>query len=866
LLQGDAWNPDTGRRPEPVYVVPVDPIDPAGPASGWTREEDLASAAQGMLWTGQAASEAAAPQSGARVHSDQSRRADDMAQPVALKDRLVRALDEALRHSGLTALRDHGDAGGDNPLAVVMPILVFRHAEGRLGPDYPSVRAFRSTLEQLNLAAIELTTGSIGTEVHLNDAQVRVVPWIYIDGGVDDLPPEFFEGHASYREHLLPILYTGFNEAGFSRDWKTYGRTRMLTDLMALRALSTRRGVFDGIFSTVQGSAALQPNAKQSDEKDAAEDTEESKTPSDDERVCPFDFVVMHSALFDYPFNDLVREEVLHHIARNPANGKKLIPEVRDFDSLVAEANRQVNKGEDHRGDDVVADRFERINRAVVDQAIPDDHLDLEPPGGSPCNFTQIKLEPPRLFELSLSYESGELHERVTEHFEKQARKGVEREMRRCIKESSAKFKELTLESEADLRRVFKLDLFRRKPGEKWDYSETAMCSGRVLATLGGLSSKLDELQEKLKGETVEKPEVTLQKLVPKKEGWLDAEEKLFDEGARLPSFFSTAFLASVGGTAIFLLLSRLWFSTTITWWLLWSFLAGAGFAAFVIWRYRKRHEEYSKKWDDHIVGLVNEVNQTVARKLVVFINYRLKQIKFASARELSLALQSCRSRLRTELAGLSSLVGDEIEVRRRRRLRREAEELLASADARGRYRVDLPAGELNIGIDEDAFHADLERLFGNHRASGGMGDDAGSVLSLATMPARLLVSEHEEFIASQVDIAGRRAEASIDETLQERARALLAHTAAVGSDTVQLSKLGGFDLDAPSKVFLAGHRLADRIDCEVVLEDLGWMTNWGGKRFEYHRSSAVAESLPPEWGIVLVAQRGRLLQKKGRE
>jgi len=827
LLQKDEGDSDSrGRAPEPIFVVPVDAEQPDGVATDWDSEADRAPFEEGMLVTGM---EPPLPPGEQAPSTARKRRV-----PESLTERLAHALDQALRHAGLASLTD-GASGGSGPVAVVVPILVFDPGDRALNiTSSPALAAFQHTLDALDAAAQDLTRGVIGAGVNLKDSQLRVLPWIYADGGLSSLPRVFFEGHPSYKEELLPIIYTPFNEGGFSRDWNVYGRRRLVVDSMALRALSFSRNEFDGVFNLQQGGL--------------------STSSGDFSRR---DFVVMHSALFEFPFRSLVREEVLRHVAADPVNGLRLVPALNDLNDLVGDCRESV------QGD--VKDRCDEIHRIVTDDSLEKDHLDVLP-GDRKCQIEDIKPDRERKLAIDQPRGAATVHKNVTKYFGKVVERELQRELKKAVEGATKRFKDLTAKAENTMQRAFSVDLGWDYDEKRSPYSRSSEACGRVLALSNGMQDKLQELSGELEGRKIAKPEQILEKLPGMRASWLESEERLIQEAAKLPTQYSTWLQSVVWGLGVFIVFSSsYWLLGNTTWLLLLALVLGVGVGWGFHWWDRKCHEAHDREWEDLIEQMRNELNTKIARPLVEFLNFRLEKVKFASAEELKLALQASRNRFRTELAGLSRLVSDELDDRLRQRVQRERENDIIDPEAVARFLVELPVNKLDISIDQHDFHLALMSLLGAGGAGGGARGLDGGVLSLASNPSHLRVSAHRDFIRSVVDRALQAAEQTIDQTLQQDARELLAHSVRVGSEPSQLSKLGDYTFDPANKFFIAGSQLSDRLDCNRMLESVGWRDNWIGRSREFHRGSDAGLSLPFEWGVTVVVRRARLDEHAAR-
>lgn len=696
---------------------------------------------------------------------------------------------------------------GSRPCLVIVPVLLLR--EGPDGGEVPeTTRALMNRLEGLwrllETLQPRLTQGGMGGEAHLAVGDVRLMPWMFCEPGFrDDRAPALFQGPGGLgRGQLTPLVYGDVARDGTRLPFAGYGRSRLLTDLLLLNALSADRDRLQEVF-------AIQSEANR--------------------RM----FFHSHSSLFEYPLNDLLREGVLHRLAGEEPE-TRMVPDLTRLEAL----SRQVEAEYEDR----IHTHLEVLRKVLDAEVFESTAFDFPEPGtdrnrpaerlprGAGEIDFQVLPRPGILESLSASRMAEDLHDQWISTIRDATGPFLDRMMGEGLQEAYGTIREQTAELEQCL--VEMMGPVNRHPETPQSIPDTARAVGRMLGVLDGMEAGLQAIGRNQAEERIEDPKDLEQEALALRTDWVDQEERLIQEAATLPGRVAT-FLQVVGaGIAMYgiaWLLLR--FSDLLKGnplWVTWvTALPWAGLAAFLaFWAVRSRTLGWVRRCRASADQMRTQANQLMGR-LVRILNSRIRRIKHAASEDLRRSMRAVRDRLQTEIAGLGTLIQDELASRATRRTALEAMEKEFPPVSTGRFHWRFP-GTLDVYLDEGEFQADLANLL-------------TPVVRLREMPGVVTLDDYRRLLSARVDAAVGSAETIVGERRLE-GNQMLRQAVELGSRRNLLPP--GGDEHSASTFVVAGSLLRDRLDVEEAIGHLSSRPQI--------LSGAVARALPREMAITV--------------
>ena len=679
-----------------------------------------------------------------------------------IASRLRNALIAALRHSAHVEYAASGEAIGI-PLTVIVPIVCLSD-ERQNEAVFSSLKALTMTLDSV---AESITAGSF-SQVKLASSSFRVMPWVY-SSQAGEIPDALFEGSPHIGAgRMLPIVYSAVASLGQRRSLAGYGQSRLTSDLIALHALSSDADTFRDCLGL--------------------------PTRSSDDR----EYLLAHSSLYEYPFNDIIRESVLTRLSSSDAR-TRILPDAANPGEFARPMQDHVSAS--------VRTGLSAIQKVVERRSVPEDAFSFRQ--ADKANALGIRPQPldfdiapthESFAQVSLARKADRLHTRFYQSLEKRADVGLERTMREALDESHGAIRTVTDELEAALHKELNFrDPEKDRGADR--LSQTGQALGRVIATIDGVTEGLDELGRRIQDEKLERPEDILDEAMSKRDGWVDDEERLLNDGRHLPqrvAMLGEAIVVGVGGFLFFSMcffLARRLFAVPDFFKYLLAILVGGGAAIYLYYRRALAVQSYFDQWNTHCESLRNEADK-FATRLVKVVNHRIRYIKFTATADLKRSLVAARQRFLTEIAGFDKLVEDELSARRVRQTYIERAKRDQPDHVIGRFRVEVDR-RTEVRIDERELHADLE-------------DVLQPTLALSEMPKRVPIDEHLRIIKGLVDKVVAES-SSIVEELRNRATTQLQQAVDYGTDQGQISAAGASTASAPRSFFLPGRLVEGR-------------------------------------------------------
>jgi len=670
---------------------------------------------------------------------------------------------------------------GSPPFLLIVPVLHIRDFQT---PEETSEKAaglldrLSRLWQTLGSLVPRLTQGGIGGDAHLASGDVLLLPWVFWEPKfpANRAQPLFQGPEGLGRDRLTPLVYADVAQDGTPHPFAGYGQTRLLTDLLLLNALSADRDRFREVFP--------EPG-------------------SQDRRV----FFHAHSTLFEYPFNDTIRGAVLH-LLEGEDSLTRMVPSVDRLEGLSREVRGEYQ------------DRV-RTHLGVLEEVL--NHPEFEPhalafpePGQEasreaealPRGAREVRFEIlPRkgIHEaLSANRMAETLHDQWLAVIRDATGPFLDRILEQGLQHAFRTIAEQTEELQKCL--VEALGPVNRHPETRPEIPDTARAVGRLIGTLDMMESGLRDMGQRQREEKIEDPKDLEQAAIALRDDWVDSEERLIQEAATLPGRGAT--LLHGLGTAIAVLgiaffLKR--FSDVlrdIPSWVTWTTaLAWAVLSAgLVYWFARSRTlgwVERCRTWTGEARAQAN----LLMERLVRILNTRIRRIKFATSEDLRRSMRAVRERLRTEIAGLGSLIRDELASRTRQKAAWEQMERQFPPVAAGRFRFAFP-DSVRANLDKSLFLANLSRLL-------------EPVVRLKEMPGVITLEEFRALIGGAVQEAVSSAEDSVREN-REQGNRLLREAVRWGSDRRLLSP-GGNELAAYTYL-MGGSLLQERLDLDEAI------------------------------------------------
>lgn len=696
---------------------------------------------------------------------------------------------------------------GSNPCLLIVPVLLLR--EGPDGGEIPEMT--QSLMKRLNdlwklLESLKprLTQGGMGGEAHLAVGDVRLMPWMFCEPGFEaDQAPALFQGPRGLGgSQLTPLVHGDVARDGTRLPFAGYGRSRLLTDLLLLNALSADRDRLQEVFAI----------------------------PSEANRRR---FFHLHSTLFEYPLNDLIREGVLHRLAgEEPLT--RMVPDVTRLEAL----SRQVQAEYEDRARTHL-EVFRKVLDAGIFEATAFDFLAPGitgdrpaarlPRGAGGIDF-QILPRAGILESLSASRMAENLHDQWISTIRDATGPFLDRTMGEGLQQACETLGKQTAELEQCL--VEMMGPMTRHPGTPRQIPDTARALGRMLGVLDRMEEGLRAIGQTQAQERIEDPKDLEREALALREDWVDQEERLIQEAATLPGRGATILQAVGAGIAVYgIAWLLLHFSDLLKGnppWVTWvTAMPWAGLAAFLaFWAVRSRTLDWVRRCRASADQMRTQANQLM-RRLVRILNTRIRRIKHAASEDLRRSMRAVRERLQTEIAGFGTLIQDELASRATRRSALEAMEQEFPPVSTGRFhwRFQSP---LAAYLDDSEFQAGLAGLL-------------TPVVRLQEMPGVVTLDDYRMLLGRRVDAAVGSAEEIVGEMRQEgNQRLRQAVELGIRRDLLP----PGGDEQAASTFLIAGSLLRDRLDVETEIGHLSPTPRI--------LSGAVARALPREMAITL--------------
>jgi hypothetical protein len=744
---GSGAGHDQARAPEPLIVVPED----------------------AQLWRG--AEHRPYVELGQVVLSPPS--ATDRSDDDRLRLGLRVALDRVLRHRTTSGVVHDKDAPElDVPGIVLVPVLHIADLGGAGRAEQQAeileqLAGLARVVGWLEAAADDLVGGDTGRSGGLSrNLHLSVVPWIHLPRlpAAEHLPAALFAGPADLGAPLMhPVVYTQHSVSGTGRDWAGYGRARLLTDLFFLHGLSGSKVELGLLFP-----AELNPGAHR--------------------------LYTMHSALFEYPLNELVCEARLGSLLSAAEGGSSVLPDPQSLaglahkleDAVVDEVKRGAGEVSKLIRSERPADLFAFVGKKphthrpapIFDGLGPDE------------NRWQGWIDDGRWPIVGAERSADRLHSQVHQALEYCAHTELEPAMDQALKEAKSGIVELGEDLETQLGKTLVAN--HASADSEHPISRTQAALGKTLAHLAGLQRSVEAIVDDCPapGDVNE----ILTALFDERGLWTDKEEALLEAGQGQPSlggFWLELICVTLAILGVGLMSPALAVIPIVI---------GGGLVFLLA---RRRHRlllAYFARWkklSSELAGLAN----AHASKLVALVNQRTSQVKLIAVGDLQRSLGAVEKRFLTELHGLIGLVkAEQAMLARKHRIQRDG--LDAAASGRFRFAPAVQAQALGDTSTND-FHDGLTGILKR-------------TLHLNAMPERIPVREHELLIKG---IMAWREEQQVEKSHADEASAEFRKAADYGANLNELSDVGvlASAMRAGTRYALVGSRLTRRISAAWV-------------------------------------------------
>ena len=577
----------------------------------------------------------------------------DLNTPRTLEDRIAEAVRE-LRQSAAVA-----DAtAGDSECLVIMPVVRLSKPRQTLAHLDNLWRAMDEVGRQLRSRAAK--------NAMLNAADFSIVPWVFSEVGIDydQLAPAFCGSAEFGATAVRPVLCTQVAQSGRERTWSGYG-------VVQLQAAATL---------LLCGSAARTKLA------------EVIRAPRHDGGIGGRSWYDLNAALFEYPYLDSLRKQLLAHLVGG--DGDRVLPDMAALDDLKSATKTTF-------GDASAA-------VAAIATLVKRDEVDADKLG-SDLKGVSYAIAPSAadLDETSLHRRADGLHTAVLAGLKAL----VGRRMEAALAQAVTAVHDEVRARRRELGHALSARLATADAGE---LGPTATAVGLVFGCVDEVELGLKALAEAsdANSDATEEAQV-LQDALAMREGWIQGEEELFVAAATLPTVPALCLTAVAAALGVAAALAALMAYSSV----LRDaspvaeggaiLVIGAGVAALQFWRAKRQLVAYHDEWQTFSECLKSQT-QSLVKRLAAIINRKLRRIKADVPESLCVALAAVRSRLKTELAGLTAIVSDELEMRRS--LEAELEAQAATAEAAGRFRLRI-GSRVALQFEPGPFHQRLATL-----------------------------------------------------------------------------------------------------------------------------------------------------------
>lgn len=690
--------------------------------------------------------------------------------------------------------RHRGKVTGDlDPsVLVIVPVLV-------LSDDSPDLSLLTKTVADLDAVAARLAARALAGSPALAAGGTRIVPWAFVEGAVR-VPEELFEGPQRFGNGCMtPLIYGGLSVDQSPRTWDGYGSTRLLTDLLALYALSASRARFDQVFPPRTAG----------------------------ERKVLY---LAHSALFEDPFDAAIRHELL----RRMVGDSRVLPDPSGLDRLAENCAEAVETetaghvaalGEVLGRDELGAGAFALGGKPGDGQAAepirppgaprPDLHLGpddrhwlrwassnwsvVAPPRRAPAAHARFQayVEAVAKEDFLAPYlvtALGSAHQCLETE-----RGAIEVSLRVALGQTGE-------EVENEWADLFAEEESQDAVGQS-KLMETTLpaATGRVLALLQGVARGLESAEQQARAQETS-TEPVVERCAGLRGSWIAREEELLRAGTKVPSLGAALLEAValilailVGVPALFDLFGDL---RDVGWAARFGIGGGAGLlVAGLVFRQRMEQiKQYLALWSELRSSLRSQVDGEL-ESLRKRLDARLRYAKLLAAGELRRALNLAESRFSTEVVGFVSLVQDELALltAARRDESGRSEGLVAA----GRYRHASPS-MATLTFDAKELHKDIKTRLKRS-------------LTVVSVPRAIPLERHREILGDQVTRAVQQL--AYDGDGDSAAVKLLETGLRDAFDPNASTRFGhGRSVGVPVHCVLVGRAVRARLDVDAIL------------------------------------------------
>lgn len=792
--------PEGVRGSEPALVIP--PQD-----ARWRDKEHqpFVDAGQVLL-----------PREGGGSQDDRMRR--------GLRDAFARALThrvEVGRINDQLAPEESASKSTDVPGLVVLPLLVIpeRGSSDREAVSQELIARMRElgdVVRWVEAAAGELVGGAtVVGEGAPRDLDLAVIPWIHLPWlpAAEKLPEELFDGPELLGCPLLyPVVYTQRAKSGGGRRWADYGRSRLLTDLFFLHAVSGSLPEVERLFPKAT-HMAIDPGSRR--------------------------LYTLHSALFEYPLNELLCEVRLAGLLSSSPERSSVLPDPGKLAGLVEVMEPSIKAQ--------VRERAQKLETLVAAKdcstkfSFDGDHVHRPSPRFEPFGPAEDRWQRVRddgLWPIVGPERAADrLHTEVSRALEHCAQDSLDDEMDAALELTRKSIGLQQKELEEELGKVLRLDSYA--VDEERKHSKTQAAIGQTLAYLAGIRSAMKGLADssgpKLDAETV------LEGFRQRRKSWCDQEELLLEKGRSQPSMgglWLELACVAVAVCAVSAMSSLLFFV---------PLLIGAVLVYLLFKRRSRRLKEYWQEWAILGASFRKDANDAAAG-LGVVVEQRTRQVKVIGLQDLQRALAAAEQRFSVELRGLISLVkGQQATLARKRAILAD----LGAGQGSGRFRF-TPSVQVEVlsSSSKHSFHEGLVKLL-------------GGALKLQGMPGRVPVQEHEVLIRGLMEW---QQEKKVERLHSQAASGKLKTAIQFGTNFDELSDIGVFpSTDTDAHYVITGRQLAQRLDDtwnESLLDHgvekwrvFGALQPKNADRIDESRRNAVLCAMAPEVAVVVMVK-----------
>jgi hypothetical protein len=606
-----------------------------------------------------------------------------------------------------------------------------------------------------------------------------------------------------------------------SRTWAEYGRARLLTELLALRALSASADELEQVFPDPQRTLDSDHGFR------------------------------LNSALFEYPLEE-IGQTALHRRLL------ELMPEPGRPDPVMQdEARRRVA---------ALSAEFEAILSRDV---LPETYLDFEPAVGSGSDAFRhadppdFRVTPPveKFAGLVASCTSAVRPARAADwqhslFFDAIRRctsdEAIHRQIDRGLREGATRLAKARGDIEVALRTMLSGQprhdpMERDGDAARRGGDESSPGSSHVVTqTIAFLDLAGDALARPRPATTSTSPDTALGSVLEQaralRQRWCERESVLLRRGAELPSVSAilleagSIFLGAFTILGALLVVGRELELASLVNRLGGAALASATAAMLLAWWRNRANVRQLADWQAFEREMRTEANE-VARALVTSLNDRLRYMRSGATKDVATAVGASRTRLSTEVAGFAGMLQDALALLEQR----ERQGATAASEVNGRFRL-LLSNLHALEVDEARFHRELAALL--ERA-----------LTLTQLPAPVTLEDYEELVTRQMEYALRLSDALTDAARRDAVRALVS-AAGYGWDDQMLALAGSDGAQTAQRFAMVGPRIADRVDLVAAKPEIEAASPDNPPFWMTPERSRASRHLPSEIAIFIVRER----------